>query len=286
MTRSTLILIATVVFLGVIAVILLIYFPSPGGRMLTAALPLSKHEPFTYTFAVDGVLQEAGSPQESTSPYWWLNSGGLLILKDGVGRTIEGKLDPLDRWRVRYGVSSPTDTEQGAQPQNLFRLITRSQWQHPRTEVEFFIAADNRSESPNRNESNGVLFMSRYKDADTLYYAGVRVDGHAVIKKKYQGTYYTMAEKPIFPGEYRPGVNLLPQEVWFALRMETVTREDGVHITLLMRDGDSDTWVELLSTVDDGRAYGTPRIEDAGAVGIRTDFMDVRFGEVRIEEIE
>jgi hypothetical protein len=289
MTKQVLYLIAILAVLGVIATLLASIMPDRDGSMLPAAPILAPNTPFTYSFAVDGVLHEAGNENETTSPYWWVNSGGKLLLTDGVGSTVQGKLDTFDRWRVRYSINNPRDTDDGYHPQNLFRLISRSVWQNPRSEAEFYIAAHNQSDSPNRNESNGILFMSRYQNEDTLYYAGVRVDGHAVIKKKYQGTYYTMAEVPIFPGTYDRAShpNLLPQNTWFALRMETTTVGEGVSITIFMRDGDSDAWIPLVTAIDDGNTYnGTPIIEERGRVGIRTDFMDVRFRSIRIEEIQ
>lgn len=289
MTKQVLYLLAILAILGVIATLLAGIAPDRGGSVLPAAPILAPNTPFTYSFAVDGVLHESGNEDETTSPYWWVNAGGMLLLTDGVGSTIQGRLSTFDRWRVRYSLSNPRDTDDGYHPQNLFRLISRSTWQNPRSEAEFYIAAHNQSDSPNRNESNGILFMSRYQNEDTLYYAGVRVDGHAVIKKKYHGTYYTMAEVPIFPGTYDRTAqpNLLPQDIWFALRMETVRVADGVSITISMRDGDSDAWIPLVTALDDGSTYGgTPVINDRGRVGIRTDFMDVRFRSIRIEEIQ
>lgn len=288
MNKQVLSLLAILAVLGMLAVFLAEIIPNRGTPVLPAALILAPNTPFTYSFAVAGVLHESGNEYETTSPYWWLNSGGTLLLADSTGSTIQGSLDTFDRWRIRYSLSNPTDTDDGYHPQNLFRLISRSEWQNPRSEAEFYIAASNQSRSPNRNESNGILFMSRYQNDDTLYYAGVRVDGHAVIKKKYHGTYYTMAEMPIFPGTYDRAqeTNLLPQKTWFALRMETTTTIDGVSITVLMRDGDSDAWIPLLSATDDGKTYhGTPAITERGRVGIRTDFMDVRFHSIRIEEL-
>lgn len=287
MTRRTLTLLAVIAFCGILVVILLTQGVG-SARQGPAAAILAPHLPFTYSFKIDGVLEEAGSMRQTTSPYWWVNSGGRLILKDGTGMTIQGRLSTFDRWRLQYNAANPVDTDDGYHPQNLFRLLSRSKWQNPRVEGELFIVADNLSESPNRNESNGVLFISRYQNEDTLYYAGIRVDGHAVIKKKYRGTYYTMAEQSIFPGSYDPDTspNLLPHSDWFALRVETITIPEGVLISLFMRDGTEGSWVPLLSAVDDGSTYdGTPIIENAGFIGIRTDFMDVQFRTIHIEEL-
>lgn len=43
--------------------------------------------------------------------------------------------------------------------------------------------------------------MNRCRDADNLYYVSIRMDGYAIIKKKYEGIYYTFAYAKIFPSE-------------------------------------------------------------------------------------
>jgi hypothetical protein len=233
-----------------------------------------------YTFNGTGTLEEAGSMGESTSPYFWLDSGGRLFIEGGVGATIEGDLPEDDKWRMLYAKSSATDTDDGAHPQNLFRLVTRSQWDDFTEEAGFFIVRDHLSESPNRNASNGLLLMSRYVDGSTLYYAGIRVDGTAVIKKKYHGTYYTMAEVKAFPGAYsgsRDTTNLLPHGVWISLKSETVTEANGaVSVTLSLRLP-GEAWRTLVSATDDGTYGDTPPILGPAYAGIRTDFMDVEF---------
>src|SRR3990172_10201649 len=155
---------------------------------------------FNYTFDSPGTLVEAGRMSDSVSPYWWLSSGAYLHVGSGVGSTIQGTLPSNDYWRRYYAQTSATDTDNGYRPQNLFRLVTRSRWQNFRQQIYFRIRRDNLSASPNRNASNGLLLMSRYLDQNNLYYAGIRVDGAAVIKKKYLGKYYTMAYARMFTG--------------------------------------------------------------------------------------
>ncbi|TSC85556.1 MAG: hypothetical protein G01um10148_942 [Parcubacteria group bacterium Gr01-1014_8] len=134
-----------------------------------------------------------------------------------------------------------------------------------------------------------ILLMSRYIDKDTLYYAGIRVDGTAVIKKKYKGTYYTMAQKQIFAGSYVQGekINMLPHQTWIGLRVENVRNADGsITINLFMQKSGETTWKKLLEAKDDGRVFGgTPPIIEAGRAGVRTDFMDVSFESFRIEAL-
>jgi hypothetical protein len=241
--------------------------------------------PFLYTFKTNGILEEAGAMEESSSPYFWLNSGGRLIIEGGTGKTVQEALPSLQRWRVAYALANPVDTDQGFHPQNLFRLITRSQWKDAREEFVFSIVRDQLSESPNRNASNGVLLMMRYVDSDNLYYAGLRVDGAAVIKKKYKGTYYTLATAPRFGTNYdrvsRP--NLLPKNRWMGLRAEVRTLSDGSVALSLYSDENLDgSWDLLLTAHDTGDKTGGEPIRTGGYAGIRTDFMDVEFDNFRL----
>ncbi len=234
---------------------------------------------FNYTFDSVGTLVEAGSMDDSSSPYWWLSSGAYLHLGSGVGSTIQGTLPKNDYWRRYYAQTSATDTDNGYRPQNLFRLVTRSRWQNFRQQVYFRIRRDNLSASPNRNASNGLLVMNRYQDENNLYYAGIRVDGAAVIKKKYRGTYYTMAYARVFPGTYNRTSNpsLLPKNLWLGLKSELRNNPDGtVRITLWVDTGPGG-WNLVFDVLDNGLAYGGPAITSSGYGGVRTDFMDVEF---------
>jgi hypothetical protein len=259
---------------------------APSSQIGTAAAAVPS--PFVYDFKDSGILHESASTDESSSPYWWLDSGGKLLVEDGIGKTLQGLQPASEKWRIRYALANAEDTDDGTHPQNLFRLITRSSWENVRTEASFKISGDNFTKSSNRNESNGLLLMSRYKDSDNLYYAGIRVDGHAVIKKKYDGVYYTMAEKQIFSGEYENGddKNLLPHNEWIHVRTETVTVGKRVAIKLFMRRNDEQKWMHILSATDDGEEYEkTPSIAGALPLGIRTDFMDVEIDDFRAEKI-
>jgi len=260
--------------------------PAPDTMEAAAAAVISS---LNYLFSVAGTLQEAGSMDESSSPYFWLNSGGKLLLAGGLGSTILGDLPASDKWYKLYAQNNPADTDGGAHPQNLFRLVTRSKWNNALQQANFQIVADHFSPSSNRNASNGLLFMSRYTgDGQTLYYAGVRVDGYAVIKKKYHGTYYTMASKRIFPGVYSVGadVNLLPHAQWFTLQNTTVTNADGsVTVTLSAKLPGATSTTPLVSATDSGGYGGTPPITGAQYDGIRTDFMDVEFDNYQIKPL-
>jgi hypothetical protein len=241
--------------------------------------------PFLYTFNATGKLVETGSISLSSSPYFWLNSGAYMPIADGVGGTVQGTLPASDPWRLIYAGSNPADTDNGYRPQNIFRLVTRSAWSNVREEAYFKIHADNLSASKNRNASNGLLLMSRYQGGDTLYYAGIRVDGAAVIKKKKNGTYYTLGYEKLFAGTYdrTKNPNLLPKHIWIGLRSETVTNADGTVTVKLYTDvGKTGTWTLALSAVDDGKTYGGAALTKSGYAGIRTDFMDVSFDNFRL----
>lgn len=262
--------------------------PPLKGRPPEVPIVITLTNPFVYSFNTNGTLYEAGSSSDSTSPYWWLNSGAKLILKDKVGKTVQGPLPLLDPWRLKYALANPTDTDSGAHPQNIFRLVAKDVVGNSRVEALFKIEKDNFSASPNRNASNGLLLMSRYVDGDTLYYAGVRVDGTAVIKKKYRGTYYTMAQAAVFPGSYTVSgnINLIPHNEWIGLRTENIANGDGSVTVRLFLQRTGGSWQKILEAKDDGKKYGnTPAIQSLARTGIRTDFMDVTFDSFKVEAL-
>lgn len=275
------------VFVIVCAVIngTLIYALTIAGTGAEASAAATVSSPFHYAFSVDGRLSEAGNMDESTSPYWWINSGGYMYLKDGIGKTIQGSLPSLDKWRLAFAKANPEDTDNGYHPQNIFRMPTRSKWQNFRQEAYFKVVKDNLSASPNRAASNGLLLFNRYQDGNSLYYTGVRVDGAAVIKKKINGTYYTLSYKPFFPGaKYNRDTNpnLIPKNTWIGVRSELKNNANGsVNIKLYVDNGKTGNWVLAAEATDDGRSFGGGAITASGYAGIRTDFMDVEFDDFR-----
>lgn len=238
------------------------------------------------------LLQEAGKMADSTDANWWLNSGGIAYFdKSGspVG-TNKGSLDKNSRWRKLYAKTNSTDTDGGYRPQNIFRLVTRSRWQNESQQMYFYIDNMNFSKSKNRNESNGVLFFNRYQDGDNLYYAGFRVDGDAVIKKKIGGTYYTMAEKNIYSNGKKYAItdnpNLLPLHVWLGIKTEVKNIDaDTVDIKLYIDKGGKGDWQLILETQDKSSQYGDAPFISSGYGGIRTDFMDIRFKNYTISSL-
>jgi hypothetical protein len=253
-----------------------------------ASVGLATEREFLYTFATPGVLEESGNLQESRSPYWWLNSGGRLYIADGIGRTAEED-NAGEKWRRLYKASSPEDTDEGEHPQNIFRLLTKSKWESTRQEVKFKLEKIILSESENRNDSNGVLLMQRYQDRDNLYYAGVRVDGNAVVKKKKEGNYYTLAITPLFYSEalYNRDTtpNIIPGQKWIGIRSEVTTDTLGrVHISFSADKQNNGSWQKVIDIVDSGQIGGAP-IVGPGLSGIRTDFLEAEFDDFRIVKI-
>ncbi len=135
-------------------------------------------------FDQNGEIEEAGTMEESSSPIWWVNSGGLMTIKNSIASTIQGELPVFSHWRVIYNKDNPSETDNGTHPQNIFRLVTRTKWQNLQQEAYYKITKYNLSADSHRDASNGLLLFNRYQDGNNLYYTGIRVDGTVVIKKK------------------------------------------------------------------------------------------------------
>lgn len=245
------------------------------------------HSHFFYGFETESLLPESGKMNESWSPYFWVNSGALLIIENGVGRTIKGTLPVSSPWVASYAQLYGVDTLNGTQPQNVFRLLTRKEWEVFQQQIYVRITDIHTPKSPNVNTSNGIFLYSRFQNGDNTYYAGIRVDGALVIKKKYNGDYYTLAEKQIYP--YPPGKdassirNLIPLRKWIGLKTIITTNAIGtVSIKLFIDLENNGVWASVLEAADDGKSYGGNAIVVPGYAGIRTDFMDVEFDNYKI----
>ncbi|PIP31500.1 hypothetical protein COX24_03300, partial [bacterium (Candidatus Gribaldobacteria) CG23_combo_of_CG06-09_8_20_14_all_37_87_8] len=264
------------------------------GKILSSKVEKTEYSPvpaapvFVDDFDNERTLEEAGSMGKSSNSSWWLNSGGVFNINNGIASTIQGELPVYNPWRIAYSLSNPTDTDSGYHPQNIFRLVTRSRWQNLRQQLYFKIIKDNLSSSPQRNESNGVLLFNRYQNGKNLYYTGVRVDGAVVIKKKINGLYYTVAYEKYFPGDYNKQTNpdLLPKNIWIGLKSEVANDQYGnVDIKVYIDSGKSNNWTLVLQATDSQGKYGGDIISNEGFAGIRTDFMDVEFSDYSIKEI-
>jgi len=244
---------------------------------------------FTNDFFSNDTLEEASSITNSKNPNWWLSSGGYFHMTNNIGETTQGALPTNDPWRIKYLRTNPQDTDNGYYPQNIFRLVSKKKWLNYQQQVYFQINRDNLSSSKNRNASNGLFLFNRYQNQDNLYYTGVRVDGMAMIKKKINGRYYTMAFKQYFSGSpynINTNPNLLPKNTWLGLRSVVTTDPDGtVSIKLFIDNGKKGHWILAVSATDDGKSYGGAVFSKYGYLGIRTDFMDVEFSDYEVKPL-
>lgn len=249
----------------------------------------AKNDPdFSTESSRNETIEESDNPENSKNENWWLNSGGYISINNGIIQTNQSNLDPNSKWFKLYSQSNPKDSDFGAHPQNLLRLVTRKKWQNYIQEAYFKINSLNLSDSVNRNESNGLLFFNRYIDGDNLYYAGIRVDGLAVVKKKSWGEYFTIASKPIFLDQgydKNKNPNLIPVNKWIGIRSEVENYKDGnVLIRLYIKKDESEEWIQTIETFDSGDFGGNSFLNE-GHAGIRTDFMDVEIKDYKISEI-
>lgn len=267
-----------------IVVVTAIVLGAPRIRSMAQPAPQTSWEvEFSDTFERSETLTETTQPELSSSSDWWLPSGAGLNVAKGVAATWAGDAMP-GYLRSRYGLRDPVDTDGGLHPQNLFRLVTRRSWSgEVQAQSYLRIVKYHLSDSPQRFDANGLLLFSRYIDQDNLYYAGVRADGHAVVKKKSHGTYYTLAETPVFEGEYDRETSplLLPTDLWIGLRSVTRDNPDGsVTVSLYVDRTWSGEWTLVAAGTDAG--VGGAPIRAAGRAGIRTDFMDVEIDEFSV----
>jgi|GEM_PF-573294 len=261
-----------------------IFFTLLGALGLVAPLAMSwAATNGLYGLSSDLSLQETGSMSASSNPYWWVSSGAYYYIQHGIGRTIMGNLKSDVSWRATYAKSNPVDTDNGYRPQNIFRLVTKSQWNNFTQEAQVKMTYYDADQSPNRNASNGILFFNRYKDQNNVYYTGIRVDGSSIIKKKIGGVYTTLdQENGIFPGSYSASSkpNLIPLNQWMGLRSVVSDNTDGsVSIKVYLDQQNTGTWKLIASAIDKSNA-----IKGAGYAGIRTDFADVRWQNYSVTE--
>lgn len=234
-------------------------------------------------------LEEAESISASGDACWWVDSGASFSVRGGIGQTLMGPIYPGSRWRQLYASSNPVDTENGLYPQNIFRLINTVPRQDFREEVFFNIKSYNANESPNRNASNGIVLFGRYVNDDNLYYAGVRVDGTAIIKRKLNGVYETLGIVTLDNStdyDRAKNPNMLPVGEWIGLALNIKNEPDAPQIMIQLSMYVHDTWQTMLAVIDDPtRLQNGAILLRAGNTGIRTDFMDAEFKDYKITDI-
>ncbi|MDO8572616.1 MAG: hypothetical protein Q7S11_02470 [bacterium] len=240
--------------------------------------------PFSYDFHVDGTLNETTDQISSSSPYWWVASGGSLIISSGTGKTTSGNLPASNPMNKLYAMKNPVATDLGIHPQNVFQMFLRQQELNPSVQVYVKENKDNLSNTQNRHPWNGVSLLARYVNDNTYYYAGIRSDGGVVIKKKVNGVYQTLAYKKIFSGTYdaTKNPNLIPKGTWIGLRMDVSTSAAGnPKLSLYVDQGNAGVWQLATEAIDDPSIYGAP-ITATGLVGIQSDFADTEFDNFKL----
>src|SRR3954465_8695950 len=68
---------------------------------------------FTDSFTQAYILEESGSLVMSAHDHWWVNSGGRMIVAQGIAQTIQGELPVSDKWYKEYSENNPRDTDNG-----------------------------------------------------------------------------------------------------------------------------------------------------------------------------
>lgn len=102
----------------------------------------------------------------------------------------------------------------------------------------------------------GMHLFARYRTSDDLYVGSIRHDGKATIKRKWNGTYTTLAWTYL-PASYLDESDILKTDQWYRLRFSAI----GNQLELSL-DGTS-----LLSTTSGTFSWGT--------TGMRTDYADI-----------
>ncbi|HVS79645.1 MAG TPA: hypothetical protein VHF05_01570 [Candidatus Paceibacterota bacterium] len=252
-------------------------------RHPAATPPMATEQPSPYP----STLEESDGFDTSASPLYWLNSGAEALLSSSSSwSTVKGDLAAGSKWHEEYASSNSTDTDGGIHPQNLFRIFTRGVYGDGAYSAYAKIDRIVASASPNRNSSNGVFLMIHAEDSDNLYYAGLRVDGNAVIKKKIGGTYYTIAETPLFayaPYNRDTRPDLLPLNTWLGMKADVKTLPDNsVQIEFSIDLSGEGSWIPILSVTDAPKG-NVQTLPGPGHAGIRSDFMEMSIRDFRVD---
>jgi hypothetical protein len=250
------------------------------------AKPAEASGSLSYQFSTDGRLYEASTMSESSSPYWWLNSGAYLDISGGVGKTVQGSLPSADKYRLEYFSSDTVSTDNGYHPQNIFSLYTRQKWGSSDQQVYVKINAVNLSNTANRYPWNAVSLVSRKQDNGDFYYVELRMDGYGAVKKRAAGINYTLSSLKLFPGTYSSTTNpnLIPKSTLIGIRQKTTTLSNGtVQVQLFADTAGNGSW-KLVAEANDNGSKG--RIISAqGYSGLLSDFMDLQIDNFKINDI-
>jgi hypothetical protein len=264
---------AVVTIIGISLLFSSLLFPT---LTASAATATTVSFPWNYTFSSPGTLNQTATEPTSGSAYWWVSGGGQLIVNNGLGKTLQGDIPSSNPWNSVYAKSMAVTSDNGIHPQNIFSILLRTPSLDTDQSVSVQINKDNLANPENRDPWNGIHLISRWQDGNNYYFAGIRNDGHVIIKKKVNGLFYTLAEKTFFGGIYNATTNpsLLPKNTWINLRKVTSTDASGnTRIQLYIDQNQSGTWTLALDTTDTG-VQGV-KITTQGLSGIRSDFIDM-----------
>ena len=252
---------------------------------ITSVMPANINLPFWYDFRVPGVLHEAPSSYQGASAYWWLASGAYLTLEGGLGKSVQGTLPHGDPWRELYSQKRASTADGGLRPQNIFQLFLRKKLKNVSEEIYVLKKSDNLSSSGNINSWNGFSLYMRYRDEENHYFAGIRADGYAVIKKKKDGIYQTLAYTRVFPGTWNAVThqNLIPANTWIGLKAIINDSGSTPYISFYMDVGRTGNWTLVAQATDSISLYGPP-VEEPGFTGMRSDCMDIEMDDFRISD--
>lgn len=190
-------------------------------------------------------------------------TGVLSVIVLGAEPINDGGRPLVERFEVTSGTWRSAPDGVGARTASpTFRAHSREGGlAAPAMTLEFRI--DSFGNSTSEHDWDGVHVGVRYASPDDLYYVTLaRRDGTVTIKRKSEGTYETLAstEHAVDLGEWHDA------EVW--VRDEG----DGVRVHLAL-DGEV-----VLEAVDDDV------LPPGGGVSLRSDNVDVSFGEVQVRD--
>ncbi len=147
--------------------------------------------------------------------------------------------------------------------------------------------ADVFSSATDRHPYNGESIIARYADDNNYYYAGLRADGAAVIKKKTNGIYQTLLLKQVFAGTYSAASNpdLIPLKTWVGLRLAVADNASGVPVLTLSTDvGKTGVWKQVLTVSDDTARFGRA-LSAGGMVGVESDHADAQLDNFKVTDL-
>lgn len=252
---------------GVFFIISLLQLIHPAKATAQSTLPL------VYLFDVPGTLAQTTYASQSSSPYFWLRSGGILSISGGRAYSNQGKLAATNYWRTKYDAMNPTATDNGYRPQNVFTMFSRASLTNVSVQIYVDRVRDNLSNNANRHPYNGEMLYARYVDDNNYYLAGLHADGTVLIQKKVDGVYTTLASKQFFAGSY--GANgdydLIPGGKWLGIKFLVANNVNGTPVLSVYTDiGWSGSWKLALTAKDSGST-----ITGAGLAGITSNFADI-----------